>query len=61
MSFSYMTFVIQSEIEEIKVKADSQLEPLMDKAFDLEAFTYMLNKNNCFTSGNLMKDSFLKL
>jgi len=56
-----MTFVIQSEIEEIKVKADSQLDPLMDKAFDLEAFTFMLNKNSCFTSGNLMKDSFLKL
>ena len=61
MSFSYMTFVIQSKIEEIDVKADSQLEPLLDKAFDLEAFTFMLNKNSCFTSGNLMKNNFLKL
>ena len=61
MSFSYMTFVIQSTIEEIDVKVDSQLEPILDKAFDLEAFTFMLNKNSCFTSGNLMKDNFLKL
>lgn len=59
MSFSYMTFVIQSQIEVIDIKAsDTQLEPLLDKAFDLEAFTYMLNKNSCFTSGNLTKDSF---
>ena len=35
--------------------------PLLDQAFDIEAFTYMLNKNSCFTSGNMMKDNFLKL
>ena len=27
----------------------------------MEAFTYMLNKNSCFTSGELSRENFLKL
>jgi hypothetical protein len=61
MSFSYMTFVIQGKFEEISVGEDSQLDPLLDKAFDLEAFTYMLNKNSCFSSGNMAREDFKKL
>jgi hypothetical protein len=38
-----------------------QEAPLLDKAFDIEAFTYMLNRNSCFTSGNLMYGNFIKL
>jgi hypothetical protein len=37
------------------------MDPLLDKAFDIEAFTYMLNKNSCFTSGSLLNENFLKL
>lgn len=61
MSFSYMTFVIQAKFEEISIEVDQPIDPLLGKAFDLEAFTYMLNKNSCFTSGNLTKENFLKL
>lgn len=61
MSFSYMTFVIQGKFEEIDVDGDSQLDPLLDKAFDLEAFTYMLNKNSCFSSGTMAREDFNKL
>jgi len=43
------------------METDEEIDPLLDKAFDLEAFTYMLNKNSCFTSGNLTKDDFMKL
>lgn len=61
LSFSYMSFVIQSEIEKIEVNDYAEPHALLDKSFDLEAFSYMLNKNSCFTSGNLTKDNFLKL
>lgn len=59
LSFSYMSFVIQDKIE--KIDANKKQDPLLDSAFDLEAFTYMLNKNSCFTSGDLAKDNFMKL
>ena len=62
LSFSFMTFVIQSKIEEIDDNTgEMQDAPLLDKAFDIEAFTYMLNRNSCFTSGNLMYGNFIKL
>jgi hypothetical protein len=51
-----MSFVIQESIEKIDSK-----HSLLGTAFDLEAFTYMLNKNSCFTSGQLSRENFLKL
>ena len=57
-----MTFVIQAKIEEIDDNTgEMQSAPLLDKAFDIEAFTYMLNRNSCFTSGKLMYGNFIKL
>lgn len=54
-----MTFVIQSQIEDIELKEISE-EPLLNEAFDLEAFNYLLDKDSCFTNGKLAKESFLK-
>ena len=54
-----MSFVIQESIE--KIDANNSDHPLLGNAFDLEAFTYMLNKNSCFTSGELSRENFLKL
>ena len=57
-----MSFVIQSEIEGIEINDNQKdVHELFDQSFDLEAFTYMLNKNSCFTSGNLTRDNYAKL
>lgn len=36
-------------------------EPLLEQAFDQEAYNYLLDKDSCFTNGKLAKKSFLKL
>ena len=54
-----MTFVIQEKIEGIDFKAPCS-HPLLEQAFDIEAFTYMLNRNSCFTSGSLTQGNYIK-
>ena len=54
-----MTFVIQEKIEDIDLKVEGSY-PLLETAFDVEAFSYMLNRNSCFTSGSLTQGNYLK-
>ena len=36
-------------------------EPMLNKAFDKEAFTYILNKKSCFSGGSLVTKNHFKL
>jgi hypothetical protein len=61
LSFSYMTFVIQNKFENLEVNMSNvSTEPMLNKAFDIEAFTYILNKKSCF-GGNLVTKNLFKL
>jgi hypothetical protein len=60
MSFSYMTFVIQEKIISIET-GDIGEDILLNQGFDVEAFNYILDKDNCFVDGSLAKANFLKL
>jgi hypothetical protein len=58
-SFSYMTFVIQEKItEDMKDNIDSEL---FHDGFDVEAFNYIIDMDNCFINGSLAAQSFLML
>jgi len=59
LSFSYMTFVIQSQIEQIETQ-DLEDEPLLNMAFDIEAFNYILDRDSNLINGKIAKQSFLK-
>lgn len=46
-----MTFVIQEKItEEMKDNIDGEL---FQDGFDIEAFNYIIDMNNCFINGSL--------
>jgi hypothetical protein len=55
-----MTFVIQEKVKEIDTQ-DVSDNILMDQGFDVEAFNYLLDKDNCFVNGGLARQNFLKL
>jgi len=40
---------------------DIDSEPLLNKAFDVEPYTYILNKNTCFITGDLVKKKYIEL
>jgi hypothetical protein len=61
LSFSYMTFVIQNKFESLEVNmSNAATEPMLNQAFDIEAFNYIINKRSCFIGGNLVMN-LLKL
>jgi hypothetical protein len=60
LSFSYMTFVILGQVENLEVNMSSvDTLPIVNGAFDLEAFTYLINRQTCFSS--LVKDNYIKM
>ena len=40
---------------------DIDSEPLLNKAFDTEPYTYILNKNSAFIIGDLVKKKYIEL
>ena len=40
---------------------DIESEPLLNKAFDVEPYTYIINKNTCFITGDLVKKKYIEL
>ena len=60
ISHSYMTFVIQEEIEKIGPAAVIEDESLLTSAFDPEAFNYLYNGNHVFMRGDLVKNKFVQ-
>ena len=49
-----MTFVIKENF-------DQNSFSMTDYLFDIEGYDYVLNRNNIFTEGNLVKQEFEKL
>lgn len=60
MPFSYMTFVIKNHLETMK-NDQTASSPLFNRAFDVEAYNYLINKNTCFITGDLVKQKYLEL
>lgn len=54
LSFSYMTFVIKENFEAMGYVLD-------DFVFDIEGYDYILNGNNLFTEGDLVKNQYEKM
>ena len=52
LSFSFMTFVIKENVDRLG---------FANQVFDLEGYDYVLNSDNIFTEGNLVKTQFEKL
>ena len=60
LSFSYMTFVIKETLENMD-NDDLESSPLFGRAFDVEAYNYLLNRETCFMKGDLVKKKYLEL
>lgn len=60
LSFSYMTFVIKENLENMD-NDDLESSPLFGRAFDVEAYNYILNRTTCFMQGDLVKKKYLEL
>ena len=60
LSFSYMTFVIKNHLETMD-NDELDSSPLFGRGFDVEAYNYLLNKNTCFMTGDLVKKKYLEL
>lgn len=60
LSFSYMTFVIKNHLETME-NDEIEDSPFFGRGFDVEAYNYLLNKNTCFMTGDLVKKKYLEL
>ena len=52
LSFSYMTFVMKAMIEN---NYNDLNHPLLKDSFEVEPFTYLLNRDTCFMDSQLIK------
>ena len=55
-----MTFVIKNHLEKME-NDEIEESPLFGRGFDVEAYNYLLNKNTCFMTGDLVKKKYQEL